>query len=299
MYNEFDDCLIYGPRVLGRKAMEFVMKKKILIVLGAVTMAALIAAGVVVVKFWPIISALDPSLITMSNIKAAYMALTMDDQTKDERLQELDNGLSEDIKSYVNTQIRDFTEEEKQQIESGEKSKTEIIAQIITESVNGENVPEKDDDKIDNNVDSDNNKKQENSQVADKNQTEQQKKDTSDEIVAKHIATLYQYHSEFEGRVAALKERARAYMNAYKKAHPDITWRDAKIATMNNLMSEATRIENECYAKVDAEIAALEKELKSIGADTSVVSTVKTAAYNEMEVRKSKIAAEGRAELSS
>ncbi len=86
-------------------------------------------------------------------------------------------------------------------------------------------------------------------------------------------------------------------MHAYKKANPGITWRDAKIATMNNLMSEATKIENDCYAKVDAQILALEKDLKAIKADTSVVSTVKTAAYNEMEVRKSKIVAEGQAEL--
>ncbi len=283
--------------MLGRKDKDFVMKKKILIALGVVTTAVLAIAVALVIKFWPIISALDPSLITMSNIKAAYMAFTMDDQTKDERLKELDDGLSDDIKSYVNTEIRDFTEEEKEQIENGEKSKTEIIAQIITESLNAntsnnETTDEKNDVSLDE-------RKEDSVKENDTKQEVVEKKDNSDEIVAKHIANLYQYHSEFEGRVSALKERARAYMNAYKKAHPDITWRDAKIATMNNLMSEATRIENECYAKVDAEIAALEKDLKAIGADTSVVSTVKTAAYNEMEVRKSKIAAEGRAELNS
>ncbi len=110
------------------------MKKKILMGLGIFfgIVVALIVA--VVIYFWPIVRAFNPSLITYSNIKAVYIALTMDDAQKEERLKEIDDNLSEEIKNYVSVEIRDFTEEEKQLIASGEKTKTEIIAQIITEA---------------------------------------------------------------------------------------------------------------------------------------------------------------------
>lgn len=291
------------------------MKKKILMGLGiffAIITAALIA---LVIYFWPFIQSLNPSLLTYSNVKALYMGLTMTDEQKDARLKEIDDKLSEEIKQYVSVEIRDFTEEEKQQIERGEKTKTEIIAQIITEATQKDNPtdvttpeppnPETTTPEIEVEPDNPNNPQgtiqtqptQPTKPADTKPADTKPKAETADEIVARHISELYKHHNDFEGRVLALKERARAYMHAYKKANPDVSWRDAKLATMNNLMSEATKIENDCYAKVDAQIAALEKDLKAIKADTSVVSTVKTAAYNEMEVRKSKIVSEGQAEL--
>lgn len=274
------------------------MKKKILMGLGIFFGLAGVLAVTLVIRFFPIIKAFDPSLITYSNVKALYIALTMDDAEKDAKLKEIDNSLSQDIKNYVSAPIREFTEEEKAQIKNGEKTQTEIIAQIITEA-NAEENKTNNENKTPSVETGDNSNSEQTEKPEEKKEDAKPKKETSDEIVARHIANLYVYHNEFEGRVSALKERARAYMNAYKKAHPDITWRDAKIATINNMMSQATAIENDCYAKVDAEIATLEKELKAINADLSVVSTVRTAAYNEMEVRKSKIVAEGQAELNS
>lgn len=264
------------------------MKKKLLIGLGSFFTLCIVAIIAAVVYFWPFIKTFNPSLITYSNIKSLYIWAVMDDAQKTERSQDIDRHLSQKIQDYVQVEIRDFTEDEKIQIESGEKTKTEVIAQIITENTQKPDttVPPVGETEVTPDV-------AEPVKPDNNNSTNAAPKETADEIVARHITILYGYHSDFEGRVAALATSARNWMHVYKKAHPGITWRDAKVATMQHFMDTATAIENECYAQVDKQILALENDLKAIGADLSVVATVRDAAYNEMDIRKSKIVAEG------
>ena len=254
---------------------------------------AIILVGVIaaVIYFWPFLSSLDWSVVTPDNIKALYVAFTNDADTLAENQKVLDEKRAEDIKNYVSVEVRDFTEEELKQIESGERTQTEIVAQIITESVeleeptevvsapvtnNGETAPEQTPAPP----------------VAERPVI----KESADVIVARHIANLYNIQKEFEGRVSSLAASVKNWTHAYYKT-ANVSWRDAKVAAVKHFSSTASQIEQDCYARVDVEIAALENDLKAIGADLSIVSVVRESAYKEMELKKAQIVNEGTTKL--
>ncbi len=264
--------------------MQIIMKKKLLIILGSISAVLGVAIAVAIIYAMPYIKTINPSLITWSNIKSLYMGVTSSQEQLDQKLKDGDDVFAEKIKNHVDIAIRDFTQEELAQVESGEKTKTEIVAEIITtEHGNTSTTP-------DDNSNTPDNKENNNT-------TPVTKTETSDEIVARHIANLYAYHNEFEGRLAALESTVRNYLHAYKRANPNITWHDAKVATLQKFINDATAIETDCYARVDGEIELLRADLKAIGADLSVVDVVRDAAYNEMDLRKAKIVNEGTAKL--
>lgn len=282
------------------------MKKKLLIGLGsffAIVIAAIVA---VIIYFWPYVSTLDLSIVTLSNIKALYVGLTEDPEVTNSKMKEIDARRSEKIKSYVDIEIREYTSEEQEKLESGELSETQLVAQIIAESVKSEDEKETENSDV-NEQANDPVKSGEDKIGANQNAVSEQantsqntqavNKESAEKIVARHIAQLYAIQGDFEGRVAGLVNNAKAYAMAYKKANPGITWRDAKVATMKHFMNTATSIENDCYTKVDNQIALLKSDLTAIGADLSIVETVKQSAYDEMEAKKAKIVQEGTAKV--
>lgn len=269
------------------------MKKKIfkifkiaLKVLGVLLALALVAIIGLVIYFWPFLSSVDWSIVNSSNIKALYMAYTNDSDKLIEKEKQLDEKRADDIKNYVSVEVRDFTEDELKQIESGEKTKTQIIAQIIAENVASEESTE---------VNSQPGN-QEDAQTEKPQEQPKPKTESADAIVARHIANLYAIQSEFEGRVNALAGSVKNWTHAYVKTQ-GVPWSEAKLEAVKHFTGSATAIENDCYARVDAEIAALESELKAIGADLSIVKTVRDSAYNEMEIKKAKIVQEGTAKV--
>ena len=289
------------------------MKKKLLILLGTLYTLALVAVAAVVIYFWSYISAIDWSIVNSSNIRALYQGLTESPEVTMEKKKQLDSERSEEIRNYVNMELRDFTDEEKQQIDSGEKTQTQILAQIITETVEGKTQQEEkpqSEEKPDTDTDNTTSEKPdavktEKPQVKDekpKDTVKPQEKpkpqgETAEQIVARHVSKLYAIQGEFEGRVASLAGSASNWVKAYKKANPGITWRDAKVAGVQHFSGTASQIENECYARVDAQISKLVAELKAIGADTSIASTIKSTAYAEMDARKAQIVQQGYAKL--
>lgn len=271
------------------------MKKKLLIGLGVFYSLVIVAVVAVTMHFWSYISAVDWKIVNSSNIRALYQGLTEPPEVTSEKKKQIDSQRSEEIRNYVNMDLREYTEEEKLQIENGEKSETEILAQIITETVekNGQDTAENQEDKPDSDVTKTDEKKTDNSaEVKPKTQTE-----TAEQIVARHVSELYAIQKDFEGRVSALASSASNWVKAYKKVHPDQTWRDAKIAGVQHFSGTATQIESECYALVDAQVEKLKADLAAIGADTSIASTVQSTAYAEMEARKTQIVQEGYAKM--
>lgn len=268
------------------------MKKKLLIVLGAFYTLILVAVVAVVIYFWSYISAVDFSLVTPTNIRALYQGLTEAPEVTVEKKKKFDSERSNEIKEYINIEIREYTEEEKQQIENGEKSETQILAQIITETVEKNNQTEGDSNPVQNDNKTDE-KTNESGNVSKPAEQTKPQGETADQIVARHVSKLYAIQSEFEGRVSALAGSVKNWASAYYKSHKGIKWRDAKVAAVEHFSGTASQIESECYARVDAQIAQLKAELEAIGANTSIVSTVKSTAYAEMEARKAQIVQQG------
>lgn len=282
------------------------MKKKLLIGLGTFYTLIIVAVIAVVIYFWSYISAIDWGIVNPSNIKALYQGLTEAPEVTAEKKKKLDSERSNEIREYVNLDLREFTEEEKKQIESGEKSETQILAQIITETVEKNEQDEALNNTQNENVNSENvntdekkpeegnDSKVENNKVEDKPKPQG---DTAEKIVARHVSQLYAIQSEFEGRVNALAGSVKNWTAAYYRSHKGIKWRDAKVAAVEHFSGTTTQIENECYARVDAQIAKLKTELEAIGADTSITATVKSTAYAEMEARKAQIVQQAYAEM--
>lgn len=262
-----------------KKIMKIVLK-----VLGALFAILLVGIIAAVIYFWPFISSVDWSIVTPDNVKALYMAFTRnaDDLDADEKA--LDEKRAEDIKNYVSVSVRDFTDDELAQIESGERTKTEIVAQIISESFEN-----------DNNAYENESAKPQQPQGGN-TESGIAPKESADAVLARHISNLYAIQSDFQARVNDLTVNARNWLHAYKKTM-GVTWKDAKVAALKHFTSTASQIETDCYAKVDSEVAALEADLKAIGADTSIVATVKESAYKEMDIKKAKIVQEGTAKM--
>lgn len=279
--------------------------KWILRILGILLAIVLIAGIALTIYFWPFISSVDWSIVTFGNVKALYKGFVNNTETLVEQQKQLDDKRAEDIKNYVSVDVRDFTEEELKQIESGEKTKTEIVAGIIAEGVGKEKATEAQVPNVDTPVQENNDAPiaNENSQPSvnttpDVSQTNQttQTKESADAIVARHVANLYAIQKNFEGRVSSLEVNARNWLHAYKKS-TGVTWKEAKVAALKHFTSTASAIENDCYAQVDAEIAVLEQELSAIGADLSIVKTIKDSAYAEMDNKKAQIVSEGTAKM--
>ena len=95
--------------------------KKFFKVLGFLLLALVIAGGVFAYK-------------NRNNIAGVIAAVKYD---KEELKQHIDNSgqnLKTEISSYLDEDLRDFTEEEKQSIENGEATKEEVLAEIINEA---------------------------------------------------------------------------------------------------------------------------------------------------------------------
>ncbi|MCD8049827.1 MAG: hypothetical protein LUG52_09625 [Clostridia bacterium] len=245
------------------------MKKKILkrVLIGVAIFLGIVivAVGILVAFQW-------------RNIKALYISMTTDSEVINEMIAESDEQYSSEIKNYLSDSIRDFTDEELAQIASGERSKLDVLASIIAETYGESASSEAESETADSGTDS-----------SSSTSSSSSSGDSADAIVAKHVANLYSYQSEFEGRVSALASSVTAYTHSYKATHPDATWRDAKVAAVSKYLGQATSIESECYSKVDSEIAALRSELKAIGADTAIADQVAAAAETQMELKKSSI----------
>ncbi len=239
--------------------------KRVLIGVGAFFGVILVFSAIVIMLNW-------------NNVQALYKALTTDTETIEKEIQESDKEFANEVKGYLKDTLREYNEEEKLAIENGEKTEMQVIAQIISENFKA---PE----------DKDNKEEQKPEQKPDngkKNETAV-KQETSEEIVARHVANLYAYQGAFEGRVSALAGSVKAYVKSYKATHPNASWAEAKSAAVSKYMSQGSKIESDCYAKVDAEIAALESDLRKIGADLSIVSTVAASAEKTMQLKKSRI----------
>ncbi len=248
------------------------MKKKILkrILIGIAVFLGIVivVVGIVVAVQW-------------RNIKALYIGMTTDNETLNEMMAENDEKYSSEVQDYLSGSIRDFTDEELAQIASGEKTKLDILAGIISETY-GESAAAENE--------SENGEVSTSGSSSSSNSSSlYSSSETADAIVAKHVSNLYAYQSEFEGRVSALASSVTAYTHSYKATHPDSTWREAKAAAVTKYIGQATSIESECYAKVDSEIAALRSDLKAIGADTAIADQVAAAAETQMELKKSSI----------
>jgi hypothetical protein len=108
--------------------------------------------------------------------------------------------------------------------------------------------------------------------------------DPTAEIVQKYVAKLYAIKADYMGRLGSLASSAKSQYEADKKEYGKATAVQNAVAAN---LSAAASLESQCDADVEATLADFESELSAVGADTSIVDTVRTQYQNEKSLKKS------------
>ena len=325
--------------------------KKALKIIGIILLAIVVAVGIFIGLNW-------------KYVKDLVTGLTSDEEALGkQRLENTETALS-DVNSYMDSELRPMTEEEKAAIASGELSQTAVLAQIIADAAGidldamlsgeytgeeiltpeggdaagdeqqpsgneqsgGEQAPaqsggseSKPDDgtsaakPADNSGNSGNTtttkpnsgnsgstttaKPADNSGSSGStttakpggnsgnsgNTTAAKPSGSSDQLVAGCVSKLYGLQNQYTGQLAGLAARARAY---YDQQKSEVGSAAAKSNTIAKFSGEVTSMESSCDAKVESVLGELSSQLKSIGADTSIVGTLRESYNNEKSAQR-------------
>jgi len=257
--------------------------KKLLITL--TVLSVLFVSAVVSVSVWQ-----------NKNIKSILLGVKEDSKEIEHKRNENQSKLVDDINEYLDMPVRELTEEEKQKIEKGEITITDVYMQIFKEKLELQGTesrkpetkkpetqppetqkPETQKPELQNPE----SKKPENS----KPESQKPEKLTDkDAVISYYMTELYKLQNEYTARAETTISQGASYYESLKK-HPQDA--EARAQTIKHFTPIVRGIESECDEKINMLMKNMENELKKIGADTSIVSTVRTAYENEKQLKMS------------
>lgn len=190
------------------------------------------------------------------NLAALRMAMTYDTQQIAEQMSAQDKALKQQIETYFPDGIRDFTEEEIAQIEKGEITEKQALAKIIGEAATAAK-----------------------SAQASSAQTQTPTKEEKEqEIISRYVSQLYAMESEYLGKIEGLISSAKA---EYIQKRDGKNNRSLQLSIGAAYTGKLTALEGECDGRVNTLLSQMEAELDAIGADKTILSTIRTAYKNE------------------
>lgn len=193
------------------------------------------------------------------NIKSIYMGINESAEEITKRRNENQMKLAEKVDSYLDSDIRELTPEEKGQITSGKVKAEEIYKQVFEEKYE---------------------------EVQEEKKENNQKSKTKDEIVSQHMIELYTLQSEYTAKAeATIKQGASYYEDLKRNKNKDKA--AARADTISHFTPIVRNIEAECDSKVETSIANLKKELETIGAETDIARTIEEAYETEKQLKLS------------
>jgi len=160
--------------------------------------------------------------------------------------------LVDDVNTYMETPIREMTEEEKEQIEKGETTVTDVYQKIFEEK-------------------------------SEEKKTEESAAD-KDAIISYYMSELYKLQNEYTAKAEATIKQGASYYEGIKDHEQDA---EARAETISHFTPAVRKLESECDAKVEALVKKMEEELKSIDADTSIIASIRATYKNEKQLKLS------------
>ncbi len=278
------------------KTKEKSTVKRVLKVVGIILLVIVVIVAVLAVWNWKYVKALLDGM--------------MNDETQlaERQLQQTEKNISE-VNSYMESELRDMTQEEKDKMLAGELSQTEIMAKIISEAtgiplpdVSLTPAPGQDTEDDDRQTDVDTSGIESSSSgetaasggdntqadgtpsgnpnqaASSESQTSNPQTANSDQLVANAVNKLYVLQGEYTSQLAGLVSRAQSYYSEQWRTNGSAA---AKTNTVSKFSGEVASMEGACDAKVEAVLGELTSQLNSIGADTSIVGTLRAAYNNE------------------
>ncbi len=185
--------------------------------------------------------------VNRGNIESFITAMKYNDEEIDVQIQKTKETLKTDIDKYFEENIRDFTEEEEAAIQSGEKSAQKVLAEIILEA------PKK------------------------------EEPNNAEAIIAKYTSKILDLEGTYVGQIEGLLLTA---SREYWFSPPEQQTLQNKVKIMTKYVGTINELEASCDKEVESYISSMEKELKAIGADTSVAETARQSYKNEKKLRK-------------
>ncbi len=240
------------------------------------------------------------------NIQSILLGLRADSGEIQRLRDENQTKLVGDVNEFMDIPLREMTEEEKAQIESGEATVNEIYQKIFEEKIEEEKkkeqekAPEENNDKQPQNSGEEEKKpSQPEKEKIEKDNKPAEEKPAKDEntkpsaepakpdkdlLISEAMVDLYALQNEFNARAEATIRQGDSYYMSIRK-HPQDA--EARSQTISHFTPIVRGIESECDKKVEAVVVKLENDLKSIGADTSITETIRTTYANEKQLKLS------------
>ena len=200
-----------------------------------------------------------------NNIKSIYNGVNESGEEIQNKRTENQKELVYSLNEYLDDDVRELTDEEKTQIETGEISVDEVYLRIFEEkqAVNSENQGS---------VDSNSKDKSASAKVS------------KDEIVVKYMTQLYSMQSKYTAQAEKLIQDGKNYYKYLRKTQNSAT---AKTNTITHFTSIVRGVESACDSEFEALISELEKELGTAGENTDITRTIRNSYKKEKQLKLS------------
>lgn len=192
------------------------------------------------------------------NIESILMGVAQNSEQIEQKRNENQETLVGDVNDYMDTPAREMTEEEIGQIERGETTAAEVYQKIFEEK----------------------NKETENT-IPEQAVTNAKDKDR---IISQYMSELYGLQNEYTAKAEAAIAQGASYYESIKKHPQDAA---ARASTITKFTSVVRNLEKECDSEVESVIKKMRADLTAIGADTSIIESVRATYANEKQLKLS------------
>ncbi len=186
------------------------------------------------------------------NIKAILNSFKYTDEQIDKMIAENNDLLNKEIKEKYDI-ISDFTDEDEAKIISGEMSVEEAIRKKRAEL-----------EKI---------------KISDAEDV----KSKTNKIISNRIIEFYSLKAYYLGQIGEMEAKVKKDYAALPKEKKNLA---GKKEVVSKYIFVASSLLSECDAKMTELTAQLEKEIKAVGGDTSIISTINATYENEKNLKK-------------
>ena len=183
----------------------------------------------------------------LNNIKGVWYALKYNKTQIEDMITNTNENLKQDIETVLGHSIREFTEEEKKEIENGLSTEEEVIEKIVREESKN-------------------------------NSTAQ-----NDNTVSRYVTELYKLKGRYIGILDGMVKSA---VSEYKALDKSQRTRSKQLEIGANYVSKAVSLESECDQKVAAILSKVEAQLKKEGKSTDIIKTINNAYVSEKNLKR-------------
>lgn len=212
------------------------------------------------------------------NVQALWEGVSYTDEQLKSQMETSKEKVKQSLEQYQIKDIRDLTVAEEEQLMKGEMTVEEAL-DLITKGESRPTIEEK--EALANKYELD-------EPIAsispqEESQSHETVKVGVEQIVETYVKKMYTLQVTFLSELGAIESRARDVFSQLPKEERNLSTAQ-KLAP--SFINEALALEEQCDSQVNTLLNAFQKELKSIGADTSIVKDTREAYETQKRLKK-------------